>query len=683
MKERGLKIENNDFQIEDLIVNSNENIEKIAEENSNKIKQFLEKDKITQISDKQTKFYSDCTKLILSELNTKLPIIIPAKCGFGKSTFIKTLIETLISHKDEVGEEYMQLIVVANRINDLNDLKNSIEKEHGRYGDIPYITVLQSWNKNIKCLNERDPILNYKASQNRCNQNCEYKECSLIKQYKEMDISPILAITTERLNMISKENSIDKYKFFHNNTKKREFLLIDEKPVIFNNKSISLADINELKNILLKYQTNRNKQSIYNKKKSDILDKLDSIEKLLISYIKDYDKYDNFFILPEEIDFMTDWKMVFGNKYNKKTANIKQMFENGIVWNKYRNNFYLIQDTTFNTGDLKTFIFDGTASMTLEYRNRDFVTIKMDDYKDFNNLTFHVINESISKSKIKEYPEKLTAICDWINSYFKTDTYVISYKEALGYKVDEKLTEKLKNNSHIILDDNKVPHFGNTKGENLWNKCNNMVQIGWNILDSGSYIAKYLSLNAGEKEKLISLKNEPHEIYSLLKNSNGVFDNIDIDIHKIFDMIVNFEQEVFRTNIREFSSTEMVNVYVFLSSNKNNDYLKALIEVRFWGCKVKEYKVKELGEYNEKKYLNSKGREDIKKFINWLDGKLANSELKGKNHGVLTREIEEDLNIKIRWGYHIKKKSEFYKLLIARRVKIDKNREKQLEVYKY
>ena len=108
-----------------------------------------------------------------------------------------------------------------------------------------------------------------------------------------------------------------------------------------------------------------------------------------------------------------------------------------------------------------------------------------------------------------------------------------------------------------------------------------------------------------------------------------------------------------------------------------------MIEVRFWGCKVKEYKVKELGEYNEKKYLNSKGREDIKKFINWLDGKLANSELKGKNHGVLTREIEEDLNIKIRWGYHIKKKSEFYKLLIARRVKIDKNREKQLEVYKY
>ena len=150
MKERGLKIENNDFQIEDLIVNSNENIEKIAEENSNKIKQFLEKDKITQISDKQTKFYSDCTKLILSELNTKLPIIIPAKCGFGKSTFIKTLIETLISHKDEVGEEYMQLIVVANRINDLNDLKNSIEKEHGRYGDIPYITVLQSWNKKIQ-----------------------------------------------------------------------------------------------------------------------------------------------------------------------------------------------------------------------------------------------------------------------------------------------------------------------------------------------------------------------------------------------------------------------------------------------------------------------------------------------------------------------------------------------------
>ena len=86
---------------------------------------------------------------------------------------------------------------------------------------------------------------------------------------------------------------------------------------------------------------------------------------------------------------------------------------------------------------------------------------------------------------------------------------------------------------------------------------------------------------------------------------------------------------------------------------------------------------------NEKKYLNSNGKEDIRKFIEWLDEKLDNKELKGKNYGILTQKIEKDLNIKIRWRYHMKKKSKFYKLLIARRVDIALNKKKILEVYKY
>jgi hypothetical protein len=575
------------------------------------------------------------------------------------------------------------MIIVANKVETLNDLKKFIEEKYGKYNNVPYITLLQSWNENIKCLDKEAPVLNYIDSQNKCNQSCEYKECPLVKQHVEIDYSPILAVTTERFSRISKENNIEKYKYFHNGTKKRKFIIIDEKPIILRNNSISLNDIHRLKKILLEYPPSRNKSSVYSKKKLDILNTLDSIEKLLVSYINDYNEYDNFFILPENIDFITDWKKVFGNKYYKETDNIEQMFQTGIVWNKYKNNFYLVQDTTFNTGDIKTFIFDGTASMTLEYRNNTFITIKMDDYKDFSNLTFHAINESISKSKIKENPEKLTAICNWINSYFHTDTYVISYQEALGYKVNQELTKRFKGNKNIILDNNKVPYFGNTKGKNLWNKCNNMVQIGWNMFDSGLYIAKYLSLNPDKKEKLINLKDKPDEIHSFLKINKGKFDNTEIEIYKIFDMIVNFEQEVFRTSIREFSSTENVNIYIFLNDSKEGEHLKDLTNVRFHGCKFKKDKSKIFEKYNEDKYLNSNGKEDIRKFIEWLDKKLDNKELKGKNYGILTQKIEKDLNIKIKWRYHMEKKSEFYKLLIARRVDIALNKKKILEVYKY
>ena len=58
MKERGLKIENNDFQIEDLIVNYNENIEKIAEEKEQLAEQGeIRKSKSLDKVDEEEKLY--------------------------------------------------------------------------------------------------------------------------------------------------------------------------------------------------------------------------------------------------------------------------------------------------------------------------------------------------------------------------------------------------------------------------------------------------------------------------------------------------------------------------------------------------------------------------------------------------------------------------------------------------
>ena len=673
-----------EYKIEDLIKDSSVEIIEIADITAEKVKTDLEKD--TCILEKQVFFYRDCTKLILSELNVEKPILIPAKCGFGKSTYIKSLIETLIDNvnKNKIEEDNLYMIVTANRIEDLKILKESIESIHGQYDNqFPYIALSQSWNKDINCLDTENPVLNYEESLNKCNKGCSFynnKECSLGKQFEDMKNSPILAITNEKLNIISRQNKIEDYQHFSNKTKKRKLLLIDEKPKISNNSSISIKEVNNLKNILLRYIPNRNKNSTYNQKKLILLEKLDSIEKLLISYIKEYDKYDNFFILPEKIDFLDEWREVFGYKYEKEISNIKMIFQSGIVWNKYSNNFYLAEDVAFSRGDLKTFIFDGTANMTLEYNDKEFNSIKMDDYKDYNHLTFHIIDKSISKSKIKEDPKKLDIICDWINSTFDDKSFVISYKEALGVKVSEELTKNLKNNENIILDNGHVPYFGNTKGKNLWSKCNNMLQIGWYTFDSGTYIAKYLSLNPDEKQKLINMKEKPDELYSKLKITNGNFDDIDINIHKTFDMFVNFEQEVYRTNIREFSSSEDVNVYIF---TPNDNFLKDLLEVRFHNCKVKNYKIKDFEKYNETKYINASGKENIKKFIEWLDKKLKNNELKGKQRGISTEFIDKELGIKLNWKYHIGVKKEFYKLLTARRVKIDTNKQGILEVYKY
>jgi nucleoside-triphosphatase THEP1 len=688
------KIESN--TVSQIIETAQDEIIKIANEVSKNCKKFFEENQ-AYVSEQQIDFYKDCTSLILSNLKVNNPILIPVRCGFGKSTFLKTLIGTLIYKtrygfsSSKISDDYLPMIITTDRISDLKELSKAITKKYGYYNQFdyvdsetqdlvtkrqPYIYVLEGWNKGINCRNYKK-VTKYAESIERCTpERCAvFSECELGIQRKEQLYSPILAMTNTRLsyltNIDNPDKGVSRYTTFIDKDKEemtRSRLLIDEKPKLFNNNIISIDEIGKMKSIVNNYDPLKDETN--NHAKLSMIKELHNIESKILEIQEEYKDYRNaFIVLDEEIfssNFRENWFGFFGYKYVKYINALEDMFRNGALLCNAKNNmfFYTVSRNKFNVADLKTFIFDGTAEMSLEYKSggNDFIYLNIDDYKKYDYVTFHTIQENFSRDAIKKRPKKLKAVCDFIKNEIKDKTYVISYRECNDIPVNDLLTDYLKENQYIVLckDTNKLPYFGNTKGKNDWSSCSNMVQVGWNRYNSDIYIAEYLSssstIKKQIKERYESFKYKiPELLFGL--DEGGKFKFHELEQYRLMKMIVDFEQEAFRTSIREFSSNKEVHIYIFSVS----DAMRSMIWQRFSKCKFIEHKgVKEFEEFRK---MDRKGNEDIERLIKWIDTVWNQKKIESKKVKELNK-ISDDS-----WTYVFNKDKGFQKMLKERRVK--------------
>ena len=615
------------YELLELINEPSQEVIDLAE----KIKEKTQNDLSNDCSEEQLKFYNDCSKLIFGELKDSSPVLIPAKCGFGKTTFLKSMISTLINEikNNQLSEEELPMIITQERLEDLKNLVNHIRNEHGYYNKtekIDYIYLFKSWNKNISCLNTFPPK-NWEESLVRCNQkNCKkFWDCELSKQMETSKKSPIIAFSTKKLGIITDsledDNDINNYFEFINKDKKkleRTRLIIDEKPNFLRNESISADKIDNLKNYVKEFNT-LNNTSVFSeedelsleKKLMDITIYLQDLKEKLIKY--------PFYVLSLDEQFFTEdfenkWYEIFGYKH-PDFFKLKSLFQNIVLWNKSAREFIILGRNNFNTGRLKTFIFDGTADNTIEYsyRGNNFKFLKIQDYKNYKHLKFNVTKTNFSRYSLDAKPQMFEVLYNWIKRTFKNKVYVITYQKWI-YQL-EKLS---KNNGTIQKEvDNSCPYFGNTKGKNTWSECTNMVQIGWNRYDSTSYISEFLSLNEewliSLKEKFDTSESKEELIKYLSPDSNGNFKINEINNYMLKKMIVDFEQEVYRTNVREFTSDQEVNVYIFLKSEDYN-VMTNMIAERFPDCNIVKTDLNK-----EIKLLSNKNNKNLKNLFHYLD----------------------------------------------------------------
>ena len=613
------------FEIKDLINESSKEIIELA----NKIAENT-KNSLSNPSEQQIKFYNDCSQLIFGELKDNNPILIPAKCGFGKTTFLKSMISTIITEvkNENLSEDYLPIIITQERLEDLEKLIKAINDET----DTNYIYLFKGWNEKFDgCINTSPPK-NEKEHLIKCNKlNCEeYESCPLSHQLEKSRNFPIIAITTARLAILN--NSIDPYisldnyiQFTDENgiTKRRNRIIIDEKPKLSEIKIVTQDTINNLRSYIEKYNRFNHSREFDKEEEISLKEQLNAISAYLLEIERD--------TLNEKYKIMEPDK----SKYTKKLKNelikligykhpdfqkLDMFFSNLVLRCRDNNNFYIIKQNNFDTRGLKTFIFDGTAEISIEYKTgkNDFKYLKIDDYKSYPHLNFHIIKTNVSRQSLNKKKDLIT---EWITDTFSEKTFAVTYKMYEKY-----FREKFKNKTNIILDTNKFPYFGNTKGKNDWYECGKMIQIGWNRHSSDDYLAEFLSLNpeyASLWLKLYEFEMEITEFFieQMTPDNYGNFSHNEEIYHFVFqNMVVDLEQEVYRTKIREFNTEEEVDVYLFVRE-KEYEIIKSMIAARFKNCNFIEtdvdFKIKPKGQ----NILVRKGNEKLADLFNYLDYK--------------------------------------------------------------
>ncbi|AIQ11329.1 hypothetical protein [Paenibacillus durus] len=672
----------NSYKIDDLVVD-NEEVNRLATDISNHFIATFQQSYEKDVSEKQKQFSYDCARLIFSEL--KQPdktTVIPAKAGFGKSTLILSILETVINSLGAFRENEsavdLGMIIVSDRIEDLKKTQSKIRERFGYYDTFnqeDWVYVMEGWNKE-KCENG---VVEYYSG---CctTSNCSlYKDCWVYKQRFEQNDSPIVAMTNERFSYYRTEkmDTLNSYNTFHG-TLPRKIIIIDEKPVLEKHvtvdETILLILSEAINNINVRDPIEDSNNKMYLK------NVLHEIHGRLLELQKKHAIHRSRIILNDEDifdeKFLQTFSRYFKYQFTEEITAIQLLFKSGgLFCHTSKRTFFkaIFPKEKFQIENFRTYIFDATGEGDPSYTD-EFIHFNIDDYKEYSNLTFYINLENMSRNSIESSRNKLDIAARWINNKFQEATYVVSYKTCGKMNASQRLTKLLKSNKHVVLDKDKngknvVPYFGNTKGKNLFQNCRNMVQIGWPRLPSDETVAAYMYtfVNMEKLKQLSESEMDQVQGYIKFNPTSSKFGLDNINIFELKRMMVDLEQEVFRTKVRDFSSNEPVNIYLF-----GGDYrIKEMIAQRFKGCK---FRVEEIPEFAlEKNKQNGEDKKE-KKLYNFI-----NENWDGQP--ILLKQLRDDFKITETYWSKLMKKKLIKNLFEARGIKASKLKGKGKDKY--
>lgn len=641
-------------------------------------------------TDAQLEFARTTAKILMGDLINKRTIpVIPAPCGFGKSTITYVfLIEVCNALKEGTISDGM--IIVTDKLEELKQIHKDITNELGHYKseevkgkkfNTPFTYVLESWtNRSLDegiCLNKK--VKSYKSGM--CSEiNCPFfKECKISKQKQMQQFSPILLMTNARLETFGE--SINQYGYYIDSNGKsqpRTMIINDEKPAMVDSIPVSVPLLNNIENEIYLCPINND---IEQTEKGKLLSKWNYIRTILKEKINHYSsKYERFLvsninnepILLNDDDFIILWDMFMGNKFKHELRHIHSVLTRGGLFCNTKKQGSFISTICMReliNKNFKSVIFDATALVDPDYSNTvggayegiiQFVDIE--NVRTFENVTFNFYqSHKINKSQFRSKNYLSDACVKFIESMpVNVLTYAVTYNE-----VAYKMLKDLKNRRNIIIknggkteiwgqtnkvelvtyDDDTLFYFGNTKGSNKAKDCTQMVQFGWNTLPDYEYSIRFLCTDFN-KEKMDLILHKCSDIkvaesFSkyLAHGKNYKFENPQLYLYQKYSMLTEFIQEVFRTKLRNYNYAKEVEIHCF----QVDSVLIGMVEQLFPNCKIRRHYEK-LNCFQEEKVVNRKNGDKatvLKEFIDkWDIGKQFTTKEICNETGLTTNDID-------------------------------------------
>lgn len=628
-----MSLERYTYTSEDFIDSTDELI-KISDEITSNFKDtFINRGK--PATEEQLYFATETTKVILGDFKKDIIGVIPAPCGFGKST-IK--LETMKYLTKQYENKMMTngVIIVGDRLSDLKEL----QKDLGRYSK--YTFLLESWNEDV-CLNK-----SIKFAESKMCKKCDIKNCKINYQQIEQFKYPILLITNARLKEFGQ--SINQYKNY--SLGERKILLIDERPQILETIKVNNALLNEIDTHIsdLTYEDMKEKTELL-KEWKQIKELIDNkMTPLRLKYKRFIiSNSSNMSICKDNKEFMALWNKYMKYDYGKELDHIHTILTKGGFYVCENNKEFIstigARNLRENYKDFKTIIFDGSALYDPQYlsmydeneEKSDLKFLYIPNSRTYENLSvIAYTNHKISKTEFKNKKYLIKAISEFIKNKSKVGIgydYVVTYNEQ-AYKLGDLLGNSLKSRVPKMKD-GKCYYFGNTKGSNEMEKCTRMFQLGWDTMPDYEYVIMWLSCTriwdkmleacldmdkAIDCSEMLQKMDRDEETRGKRTYSSGhknyCFGFSDIDRFQYLDTVSKFYQELHRIKLRDYSYEGNLKVYLFQTKHLIFDMVESLLP----RCNI-TFNNDTLSEFQRAKDDNRENKvKGYNEFFDWYKG---------------------------------------------------------------
>lgn len=556
----------------------------------NNIQQFVNdsikelREIIGNIDIKQEKFYDDILKkLYLNENKGKINVV-PVRCGFGKSLVIKVFLKELV--KKKMKEDEMDgVIVVTDNLKRLKEIRDFPGLE-----DMCYL--MQHENETGE-----EIIDGFK------------------KQIKKQSQYPILLMTSQKYELLSEKM---RNMFYRWKNGIRNLVIFDEKPFFYRVTEIDVKFMSVIKQ-QIDYMNEGNKKKYLLGEYRIIENKIDDLKEELadgkqqIKWVKGKG-IDNSILGNIEVEeiFLNTVKHNLSPDIYLRINKILQLYKKGGLFVNRKNKevensrFFCLLESNFEKFDIDKvnyWIFDATAKFDLEYYGNSVFNIQKVDDKKNENLKIFNINENMSKQAI--FRKKNIKI-EGLNNFIKKNTNNNENFLVLSYS---KIINKIK-----IRENGEKLYFGNTKGYNNFREIKKMFHVGWNRQNDYYYLGIYLLLNPELINNLNSVTDKEANIeicnlltYKKVKNVNQLlFEKEELNEIMINKIFIDFEQNIYRTKLRDFNNNEQIVLYVFNGKCELKKELYELIE-KWHNVKIETIST---SEFAETKILSRKNKKE-------------------------------------------------------------------------
>ena len=559
-------------------------------------------------------YWKTTTRQILSADRPGIQVI-PARAGFGKSTWIKAFLLALGElwvTRDPLAEALGGVILVNQKVEDLNECVDTLEATFPS-GTSGLVVALQSLTASGKkrgfCLN---PDVGGYEDCDRL--RCPYAaECPLKELETQAPYAYILGLTQARFYGMRRDGTLDSLLLRETGAGMvpRRFVIFDEKPELTEICGLDTKKINSASTALEKLVADNrlrdgkacNLQTGLHFQVSRRVQGLRRVTQIERAGCAPQDELAGFCSLAGQTDAKDEYLQfraslesrpdLLSRELQDCLTVTDQLYQGPPVLFCKSGGFtlYAIRDGMEELQDRQILIFDATAPVDGDYQQRqDLQWMPSSPPANMGMVTFHLFrNErlNVSKNALKS-PKVREAMCrlvDEITARYPGKTFLCSYQQYARF-IAENLQENTRAQIKMMPDKSPdcVPYFGGTNGSNEFNDCTNGILVGYPRLEPKTYLARTYAVQ-GEGFRLEMERVVEAERWKDRPWKDGLRCLPQVSEYECRHLAARLEQEIYRCALRNPDCESDIHVFLFCPPER----VWELLHQRFWGCKVEEY----------------------------------------------------------------------------------------------